>query len=119
MRSHGVPSFPDPTGGKLLIKATPGSGLNPNSPAFQSASQACKKLQPSGLGAPAVNSHLKAQALKFVNCLRSHGVPSFPDPTFSGGMFALHLPAGTDPNSPQFQSAQRACQSLSPIGGAP
>src|SRR5271166_172894 len=47
MRANGVPNFPDPVNGHLLLKAGPGN-LNPSSPAFQSASQACKSLAPSG-----------------------------------------------------------------------
>jgi hypothetical protein len=45
----------------------------------------------------------------FAACMRSHGVPDFPD---SG-----KLPPGIDPNSPQYQAAQDACQSLLPVGG--
>ena len=45
MRAHGVPDFPDPqkTAGGVGIKVddTPGSDLNPDSPAFQKASKAC------------------------------------------------------------------------------
>jgi hypothetical protein len=52
MRSHGEPAFPDPTrsGGRisLRVQAGPGSSLDPNSPIFQRAQQACAKLQ----GAP-------------------------------------------------------------------
>jgi hypothetical protein len=39
MRSHGVPNFPDP-GASLP------SGVNPQSPAFQAAQQACRQLEP-------------------------------------------------------------------------
>ncbi len=49
--------------------------------------------------------------------MRTHGVPNFPDPTFSGGGVKMTLKAGgangIDPNSPQFKAAQKACQSLS------
>ncbi len=49
MRSHGVPSYPDPTKGNgggvsLSIGGGPHSGLDPNSPIFQRAQQACSKL---------------------------------------------------------------------------
>lgn len=47
MRAHGVPDFPDPNGqaGQL----GPGSGINPDSPQFQSAlNGACKPLAPPG-----------------------------------------------------------------------
>jgi hypothetical protein len=59
MRSHGVSDFPDPqfgSGGSIRISlhATPGGGtsnLDPNSPAFQKAQQACGSLLPGRLGA--------------------------------------------------------------------
>ncbi len=47
MRAHGVPDFPDPNGqpGQL----GPGSGIDPNSPQFQSALNGpCKSLAPPG-----------------------------------------------------------------------
>jgi hypothetical protein len=49
--------------------------------------------------------------------MRTHGVPSFPDPTFSGGAVQLKSVGGAggiDPGSPQFQAAQRACRSVVP-----
>lgn len=55
----------------------------------------------------------QAALLKYATCMRSHGVSNFPDPT--GGF--LNLPPGITPSSPQFQSANRSCQSLLP-GGA-
>lgn len=117
MRSNGVPNFPDPNSQGVIQ----GSGIDPNSPAFEKAMQACRKSLPNG-GAPtpAQQQQMKAQALAFSACMRSHGVPSFPDPTFSsGGRVTLKISAGQglDPNSPQFQAAQTACQSLQP--GAP
>jgi hypothetical protein len=42
MRKHGVPNFPDPqfmSGGRILEKIT--SGVDPNSPIFQTAQQKC------------------------------------------------------------------------------
>ena len=46
--------------------------------------------------------------------MQTHGVPQFPDPTSNG---AIGLPPGVDPNSPQFQKAFQACQSLLPNNG--
>jgi hypothetical protein len=53
---------------------------------------------------------------RYAQCMRSHGVESFPDPV--NGQLPLRVTKGgdLDPNSPQFQSAQRACQSLAPSG---
>jgi hypothetical protein len=43
--------------------------------------------------------------------MRSHGEPSFPDPASNG---SITLPPGMNPESPQFQNASNACQSLRP-----
>lgn len=125
MRTHGVPEFPEPTEGKLILHSESHdghtSGLNPESSQFQAASKACEKLAPNGGKAPspAEQTKLQEKALKFSECMRTHGVPDFPDPEFShtGGGLRVRLgsrktgPSGIDPNSPQFKTAQKACQS--------
>jgi hypothetical protein len=116
MRAHGVPDFPDPVGNGLQIKVSPGSDLDPNSPQMQAAQKACQSLAPGGAQGGTVSAAQQAQALKFSACMRSHGVPNFPDPTFSGGGVQLHV-TGIDPTSPQMIAAQKACQSLQPGGG--
>jgi hypothetical protein len=114
MRSHGVPSFPDPDSkGRLYFKVTKGGALDPSSPQFQAAMQACKSLAPSQ-NTTATNPQFASQALKFAACMRSHGVPKFPDPKTSNGGFMI---TGINPNSPQFQAAMQACRSLMPGGG--
>jgi hypothetical protein len=120
MRSHGVPSFPDPVEGRVTMRGGPNSALNPSSPQFKTASEACKSLAPHPNVSPAQSAEFQAQALKFSACMRSHGLPNFPDPSFSGGTVQLSIKAasGIDPGSPQFQSAQKACQSLQPGGKA-
>jgi hypothetical protein len=54
-----------------------------------------------------------AALLKFAACMRSNGLPNFPDPI--NGF--LSPPPGVSPTSPQFQSAAQKCQSLMPNGG--
>jgi hypothetical protein len=124
MRSHGVPRFPDPTrssGGGMNLSISPGSGLDPKSPQFQAAQKACQKLLPNG-GKPdaATQAKMQTQMLKFSACMRSHGLPNFPDPTFSNGGAQLALGGGKggglNPSSPVFQAAQKACQSIAPGG---
>jgi hypothetical protein len=65
-------------------------------------------------------SNLPAAAVSYADCMRSHGVPNFPDPTTSGGSvsFSLKSSSGINPASPSFQAAQTACGKLLP-GGAP
>ncbi len=47
MRAHGVPDFPDPNGRNGQLG--PGSGIDPNSPAFQAAINGpCLSLAPPG-----------------------------------------------------------------------
>jgi hypothetical protein len=125
MRKHGVTNFPDPDS-QGRIKITGGSkngrsfGMDPNAPNFKTAQKACGHLLPNG-GRPTAQQQAAMQAtmLKFSACMRSHGVPKFPDPTFGpngGGMMKIGKSAGLDPNSPQFQAAQKACQKLVPGG---
>jgi hypothetical protein len=110
MRSHGVPSFPDPNAnGSVTL-----NGVNPQSPSFTRAQNACKKYSPNGGRPPSAAQQAAAQAaaLKFSACMRSHGVPKFPDPQFSAGRTSLQIGrnSGIDPSSPTFQAAQKACQ---------
>lgn len=116
MRAHGVPDFPDPVGNGLQIKAGPGSDLDANSPQMVAAQKACKSLQPGGEGGGKASAAQEAEALKYSACMRSHGVPNFPDPIFSNGDIQLKV-TNVDPNSPQFVAAQKACQSLQPGRG--
>jgi hypothetical protein len=49
MRDHGISDFPDPSpDGGLQIKSGHGSDLDPNSPTFKAAQQACQKYLPNG-----------------------------------------------------------------------
>lgn len=123
MRSHGVPSFPDPSSSGV-ISIDSSSGIDPRSPKFQSAQQACRTLLPNG-GQPSPAQIAKAQkaALAFSACMRAHGIKDFPDPNFSGGRISVQIKGGKgsnlDPNSPTFQAAQKACQGNLPFKGGP
>src|SRR5262245_23582699 len=119
MRSHGVQNFPDPDS-KGRIKITSGvsaggkkTGVDVNSPQFSRARKACDKLLPNG-GRPTAAQE-QQQMMKFAQCMRSHGVPKFPDPK-AGGAMTLGTKSGVDPNTPAFQAAQKSCQKLVPGG---
>ena len=115
MRKHGVSNFPDPNG-QGVIQLDSSSGINPQSSQYQSAQKACRSLLPNG-GTPSPQQQAQAQqaALKFSQCMRSHGVPKFPDPEFGNGRIGIRIGQGVNPDSPQFQRAQQACGKL--IGG--
>jgi hypothetical protein len=86
MRSHGVSQFPDPgASGKLTIDAVAnGSSLDPSSPAFTQAVQACRKLEPAGFMGTKRSSAQQQAALTFAQCIRANGVKDFPDPIPNG-----------------------------------
>ncbi|MGD0452984.1 MAG: hypothetical protein ABSB69_05250 [Solirubrobacteraceae bacterium] len=122
VRAHGVPNFPDPkvsTNGnevKVAIGINPSISSNPH---FNSAQQACRKLLPGGGPGEDSNHQISPQEqseyLKAAACIRTHGIPNFPDPTFSGG--GVHVShKGLNLNSPQAHAAEEACRSLIPGG---
>jgi hypothetical protein len=117
MRAHGVPNFPDPkaTGGLVIP-----NDISPESPAFKAAGQACASLaRPSG-GQPSSSESRKLQLLAIAKCMRSHGVPSFADPTSSppppssgnamgGNGWFLALGTTQERQSPAYQRAAATC----------
>jgi hypothetical protein len=54
--------------------------------------------------------------LAFSQCMRSHGVPNFPDPQAGGGI-RIAPNSGVNPLSPAMQAAQKQCGKLLPGGG--
>jgi hypothetical protein len=117
MRSHGAPTFPDPVltpGGGYGYRTT---GIDPHSAAFQAALQACKALPSPWQRAGRQLTTAQQQAwLRWAGCIRAHGVPDFPDPTFPGGG-AVQVAAAGGPASPQLRSAMDACSSQMPSTG--
>lgn len=124
MRSNGVPNFPDPAAGGGGVKIPLGSGINPASPAFQSARKTCSKLLPGGgPGSATASESQKRHLLKIAQCMRSHGVSAFPDPTSGppagglpgGGGIAFGIPGaflsvpGNLVDSPAFKQAAKTC----------
>jgi hypothetical protein len=82
MRNSGVSGFPDPdaNGSLTLDGVVNGSSLQPDSPSFKSALQACKTLEPPGFTGQPRTAAQQSAALKFAQCIRDKGVTDFPDP---------------------------------------
>jgi hypothetical protein len=117
MRGHGIRDFPDPTtppGGGVSFQVNGGAGsdLNQSNPAFRAASQACRTLSPGGQQAPTAPTRQIGEEVKWARCLRSHGVPGFPDPNSSGAIDSAKF----DPASPAFHKASAVCKSIQPSG---
>lgn len=122
MRAHGVPDFPDPTvqdnaqakGVRFEVSAS-----IRNSPQFQPATKVCQKQAGFGQLSPAVLQAMMTAALKFAECMRSHGVTNYPDPVDEGNKIQLGPGPGSSfaKDSPRAQAARRACAPLLPNGG--
>jgi hypothetical protein len=118
MRANGLSGFPDPVAGPggvgLPLSVNADGSLTADGqtfagPALKSAERACREyLPPAGGPPPQMAASQRRRALAFARCMRAHGVPSFPDPSFSGTGRA-QLPAAVDPQSPAFRSAARVC----------
>src|SRR5579871_678548 len=121
MRSHGVPDFPDPSSnGQITVDFAHGgkdgspasAGLDRMSEQYISADQTCRHLLPGGVPTAAQSQQAAAKELRFSLCMRSHGVPNYPDPN-PANPNVVHL-LGIDTSSPQFQSAQKTCELVFP-----
>jgi hypothetical protein len=124
MRSHGVPNFPDPkqVGDDIQIPGSR-SGMNPQSPVFESAQRSCRQLLPGGgQHTHAEQQHALARMLHISQCMRAHDISEFPDPTpsppssraghseiMSNGEAWLAIPNSIDVRSLAFERAAVAC----------
>jgi hypothetical protein len=70
-----------------------------------------------GSSSSTVSSSALGQELAFAKCMRSNGLPSFPDPN-SSGSFTLTVNGGvTSIDTSQAESAYGTCRHLLPSGG--
>ncbi len=104
MRSHGVANYPDPTSSGELPKVGL-QQLGVSSSQFQSAQAACRSFYPTGGSlqqqevqcgrnddcSPALVQQWMNADRKLARCMRSHGIPNFPDPT-GGGRSGPYFP---------------------------
>jgi len=115
MRDHGV-NLPDP--------GSNGSGqavqLNVDPATMDAAQNACKsKLKGQNLKTPsaAEQARMRDALVKFSECMRAHGI-NMPDPQFNGNGATIRAgDSSIDPNSAEFQAAQKACQKNLPGKG--
>lgn len=110
MREHGVEvSTPNGNGpGPIRVKST-------NPQAMEAAQRACQRYQPKGGRenlSPAERAEREDQVAKFAKCMREHGV-QVQTSTPGGGGFGIRL-KDVNPQSPGFQSAQKACEGFLP-----
>jgi hypothetical protein len=123
MRAHGVSSFPEPgslaAAGAIrdfkgeVVRAV---GSLASSPKFQAGQRACAQYFGSPTTSPPqVSAQEMRKLLAVSHCLRTHGVPDFPDPNPVTGQ--LNTPPGLDRSSPTVLAALRACYALGRAAG--
>ena len=118
MRAHGEPSYPDPTSnGGFIID---GRKDHLNGQLMQSANETCQHLLPKTPPMTAARQkQVTAEALKYVACMRTHGIPDMPDPVVNAQGVEFRIGTGTSkggPVSAMVQNAMHACQKLLPFG---
>ena len=126
MRSKGVPNYPDPDSNGQLPKGN-AQQFGVSASQYQAAQQACRRRLPTG-GSLQLQEHQCMQNsdcpqalvqqmltadLKLARCMRSHGVPNFPDPTTdsSGPIFNITEAGISDATSHahQFEAKLTEC----------
>jgi hypothetical protein len=136
MRSHGVPGYPDPASGGVLPK-TSAQQLGVSSSQYQAAQRSCQHLLPTtgsfqqqsrqclsaGDCPPSLVQQMLNADRNFARCMRSHGVPNWPDPTTgSQGAPGFNLvPVGithAETHSPPIETKLAECQRLDPAPAA-
>jgi hypothetical protein len=114
MRDHGV-NLPDPGTSSGPVQ------LNVDPTTMDAAQNACKsKLKGQNLKRPsaAEQARMRDALVKFSQCMRAHGI-NLPDPQFNenGATLRVGGDSSIDPNSAEFQAAQKACQKNLPGKG--
>jgi len=133
MRSHGVPNFPDPDAASGQVPKVDARQLGVGGPQLQAAQTACQPLYPDDGGSieaqteqcvstgncpPALVQQVLSLERSFSVCMRSHGLPHWPDPTLDAEgrpVFVISVSkdlGGVDPHEPQISSKEDECARL-------
>lgn len=109
MQSHGVPNWPEPGPGAVAAMRK----VDFSTPQFKAALKTCQALVPQVGETPSTPLPQKvlSEALKYTQCMRSNGVPNWPEPTST---YYVAPPSGSEATSPTVQRAAQACHALIP-----
>jgi hypothetical protein len=124
MRSHGVPSMPDPlpAGGFSRSSLSAAEGIPASedndvgggrdetlaSSQFKAALKSCESAAVAYgfINTPATIAKYVERDTEEDACIRTHGYPNMPDPNAKGQQM---LPPGIDPSSPKFEEVEKVC----------
>jgi hypothetical protein len=117
MRLHGLPNWPDPTSGGVFDKSRLRQSGYSVSQVRAVQDGACHRLLPSGPPpGPVITAADRTDYLKATACMRSHGYPDFPDPTFQNNTVQGNVSSSINQDSTRFKSAATICTKLIPAG---
>jgi hypothetical protein len=119
VRSHGVPDFPGPDSSGQIPKIAFGQQVGVSDSRLSAAQRACQALWPYQAPTQAQQRQQLTDDVKFAQCMRSHGLPNFPDPTNSDGHVEFVISVSRDgfnPHSPQILAKAHECQHVLPAG---
>ncbi len=85
-------------------------------PGTQPPGTPAQNTQPRNMQTRPITPADQADYLNAAACMRSHGIPDFPDPTFQNNTVTFNIPPNIDKNSPQARSAVATCRKLIPAG---
>jgi hypothetical protein len=110
-----APAFTEPAEITERIEGEPHGAkqITASNPRFLAAQAACGHLVPNGgqETVAQIQAYLR-DAVRFAGCMRTHGLPNWPDPTNDGARIRFFLPASIDMGSHQVAVAADRCQSL-------
>jgi hypothetical protein len=100
-----------------IIAAACGGGSSPGVASVGSATSSTAVAgSPAGASGPPPSPALQKAQLAYTNCMRAHGVLSFPDPNVGGGYPDGYMKK-IDPNSPQYLAGTKDCRPLARAAG--
>jgi hypothetical protein len=97
-----------------------GGGSSSSRVAHLSTSTSGGLAESGGSSPPESNTSIQQKMVAYAQCMRTHGVPNFPDPTSAGAISKeAAISAFKEVSNSQVETAQTACQHLQPNGGQP
>ena len=112
VRAHGLPSFPDPQVGRDGVPRFPDSAPRVPAATQRACSTVAARIPPEYTSTTAVSTSDFEKLATLARCIRSHGVPDWPDPNPLGEFpIDTRLQHG---GKRQFSAALHACARLNP-----
>ena len=112
-RKHGMPDVPDPAVGPDGQITIPGGTPTPTPEVRSACAKQIDAVQPTGSTHPIESASDIRALLRVAACMRSHGIPRWPDPNDRGEFQVGSVPF----TEAQYNRATRACDSLIPPSG--